>query len=171
MIINHPVLNRFSPSIREVEPQLNDDKLIIPNIFSLTGIPPEPVFRATPLSSKNYESSFALQSNASVVNAGQLITNIGNLVSGWWRIKIIGCYKSNYVAAGVNPGDWRFLYLDGVSNWQAIAIFAQLSGSQIINVEHELFLPQVTSMSHIMDANGVGQEQICSISVQGNKYL
>jgi len=171
MIISHPILNRFSPAIREAQPQIGDDVVHIANKFHLTGMPPEPLFRAGPLFGKVYESSFAIQFNSQVANGAQATAQIGTLGPGWWRLKLTGCYRSNYVEAAVNPGDYRFLMADLVSNWQAISIWAQLSGTQNIDFELELFLSQTLVMTSILDANGVGQAHAITLAVVGNKYL
>ena len=74
MIINHPVLNRLSPGIREATASINDDKLLIPNTFVLSGLPPEPLFRSIGAGGKVFESSFSLQSNVQVANAVAVTT-------------------------------------------------------------------------------------------------
>ena len=171
MIINHPVLNRLSPGIREATASINDDKLLIPNTFVLSGLPPEPLFRSIGAGGKVFESSFSLQSNVQVANAVAVTTPLGRLNTGWWKLFARGCYRSNYVLGTPTPGDFRFLFSDAVSNWQWFAIFAQTVGSQNFNYEAEFFLQNTLDISHIMDTNGVGQEQTCSLSIQANKLM
>jgi len=171
MIINHSVLNRLSPGILEATPELGDNIIRIPPSFNFVGLPPEPMYRALPLTGKQFESSFSLQSNMSVANAVQAVTGIGVLTSGWWKLHFRGVYRSNYVEAAVNPGDYRFLLTDSVSNWQVVTMWAQLAGTQIINQDFELFIAQTYAMTHILDANAVGQSHAVCLSVSGNKLL
>jgi hypothetical protein len=172
MLITKSLLNRLSPTIREAQPQNGDGGAVIRPQFSFVGLPPEPTFRqATPGAGTTQQSSFAIQTNAQVANAAQSITTMSRISQGYWRLRLQGAYRSNYVLATAQPGDFRILLTDAVSNWQIVTKFAQLSGSQEIFFQEEFMIQNVLDLTAILDANGVGQEHIYSISAWFQRLL
>ena len=169
MIINHPVLNRFAPSIREAVPQINDDKLIIPNTLQLVGLPPEPVFRALPGSSNTQESSFTTEQNATVANAAAVSLNFGILRNGLWSLNIFVGYRANFVGS-TQAGDVKLSMDLGTGNVQLLTLYASVA-SQSAFREIELMLIQNTTLTFTLGANSVGQEHMCNIHVIANKLL
>lgn len=165
MIINHPVLNRFSPSIREVEPQLNDDKVIIPNVFQLTGLPPEPLYIAGVINSTQ-ESSFTTGNSFTVANGGPTNLTLCALRNGYWKIRMSGAYLSNYTSV-LQGGDFQLLLTSGC---QMVTLYA-FPGVQSFNTEAEFLLPSNTSVQVLLNTNGVGQSHQASVHLICNKLL
>jgi hypothetical protein len=171
MLITKAVVNRLSPALREAQPQPGDGSMIVRSQFSFVGLPPEPTFRQVAGASIDQSSSFAIQKNAQVANAVSNTSTIARLLSGYWRLRIQGTYRSNYVLATAQPGDFRILLADLVSNFQITAKFAQLSGTQEILFVEEFVVPSFFDVTAILDTNGVGQEHTYSLSVWGQRLL
>jgi hypothetical protein len=114
-----------------------------------------------------------MQVNIQVANAAQASQNIVLLTPGWWRIKIVGSYRSSYALLTAQPGDMRILLADAVANVQIVTKFAAAaaSGPQDINYEDEILLPIMTTLTTILDGNGVGQEATVSIGVFCHRLL
>jgi hypothetical protein len=158
--------------IREASPQVSDGTVVVPSLFSFVGLPPEPTFRQViPGAGVTQQSSFATQINGQVANAAQLITALCRLGAGYWRLKIRGAYRSNYVLATAQPGDFRVLAADAASNWQIVTRFAQLAGSQDIEFNEEFTIQNNIDLTAILDTNGVGQEHTYSLSVWAQRLL
>jgi predicted secreted protein len=172
MLIQKPLVNRLTPAIREAQPAPGDGVAIIRPAFSFVGLPPEPTFRQTvPGAGVTQQSSFVVQQGAQVANAAQSIVTICRISAGYWRCKIRGAYRSNYVLATAQPGDMRILFADAVSNWQVVTRFAQLAGAQDIEFNEEFLVQNVIDVTAILDANGVGQEHIYSVHVWMQRLL
>lgn len=170
MIITRPILQRFSPAIQEAQPQVDDAILQIPPFFNLVGIPPEPIRRLL-ITGLTSSTSSVVQANGQVANAGQQLVQIMKITPGWWRIFISLAYRSNYVLATATPGNFRVLLEDIASNFQLITAFAQLSGSQNINLEQDYLFTIDTTITTILDTNGVGQEHTYSGSFCAQRLL
>lgn len=169
MIITRPIVQRLSPAIREASSRIEDGTLTVPSLFSFVGMPPEPIFRSGATGVNT--SSFAIQQNGQVANAAQLIQTLCTMTPGWWRLQIQGSYRSNYVLGAATPGDFRILITDAVSNYQLVTKFAQVAGSQPIDVIVEFLIQNNVTISPILDANGAGQEHTFAVSAVGNRLL
>lgn len=170
MLIQSPFLSRLSPAIQEAIPQVGDDTLNVPPVFSVAGLPPEASFRLVAGVTQVAETSFVVQSGANIANGVQVILTPVILSRGWWEIIIQGTYRSNYVVPS-SAGEMRILMADAISNYEVETMFSQLSGSQRIDRHFQLLLAGNLQMNMIMEANGVGQEHTSRFSIIGNKLL
>jgi len=168
MIINHPVLNRFSPSIREIEPQLNDDKLVVPNVFSLQGLPPEPLF-LTGVSTNAQESSFGTGTSQTIANGGPTTIQLATLRPGWWRIRSQGCYLANYTSV-LQAGDMQITLGSPTQGFTLASLYA-FAGAQYWDTEVEVLLQQNHTLSVLLNTNGVGQSHQVNSNILCNKLL
>jgi len=168
MIINHPVLNRFSPSIREVIPQTGDDSLLIANQLALTALPPEPCI-ITGAATSPQESSFATGTSATIANAAQSQITLCSLRQGYWSIRVAGCYIANYLSI-LQGGDLQIILSNGLQNYQPITLYAS-GGVQSFDTEFEIMLPDLHVLSFLLNTNGVGNSHAASVHVLGNKLL
>jgi len=168
MVINHPVLNRLSPSIREIEPQTGDDSLIIPNRFSFVGLPPEPLFIAG-TSTSTQESSFATGTSATIANAGATSFPLCTLRNGYWSIRISGAYSANYVSV-LQGGDFQ-LNLSGPTQIAQILTRYAAVGAQSFDTTFEVLIQQNHALAFLLNTNGVGNSHQASVHVLCNKLL
>lgn len=169
MIINHPVLNRFSPSIREISPETNDDKLIVPNTLQLSGLPCEPIFRTVAGSGNIQESSVMAERIITVANGGALLLELATLRQGYWEIDVFMAYRGNFVGVS-NAGDARITIDLGSGSLTLLALYGQIEqGNSARRIK--LMLQQTTVFSAFLGANGVGQEHMCVCSMIANKLL
>jgi hypothetical protein len=159
MIISRPIVQRLSPAIKEASQQASDGTVLVPSLFSFTGMPSEPISVQGGLGATNNTSAM-VQVAQQVANAVQSTQGLMTLTSGWWRMKFTGSYRSNYVLATNAVGDYRLiLQIDGSTN---VVLFARhataLLPAQGINVEYEFVFRSTASFTSVLDANGVGQE-------------
>jgi hypothetical protein len=161
MIIQRPILTRFSPAIREALPGLGDGQLQVDPAFNLAGIPPEPIFRGTAGANPITETSNSFNISGVVTNAGTLTTQQVRLKSGWWRINTQGLYVANYFTAIIGSADFSIFLDDGVNSINLVTLAAGLNLPQQWNMSMDLLIPspaqgflQITSQ---LIANGVGQ--------------
>lgn len=168
MIINHPVVNRFSPAIREVEPVINDDKLIIPATFNLVGLPPEPLIVAG-ASAGVQESSFSNGNSFTVTNAGPTAINLATLRNGYWRCRFYGCFLTNYTSV-LQGGDFTITLLSATQTVQLVTLYA-IPGTQIVDTTLEFLIAQNHIVNLTISANGVGQTAQVSMNILANKLL
>lgn len=168
MLINHPVLNRLSPSVREVEPQTGDDTLVIPNRFSLTGLPPEPLFIAG-TSTSTQESSFATGTSGTITNAVGASFPLCTLRNGWWSIRISGAYSANYVSI-LQGGDFQ-VNLSGPTQIAQILTRYAAVGAQSFETEFKIMIQQNHAIAFFLNNNGVGNSHQASCHVVCNKLL
>lgn len=175
MIISHPVLNRFSPSIKEIVPENGDDTLHISPLLSLVGLPPEPTALTTILGITQESSSLA-HSNLQVANAGSQSSNIMFLRSGWWKLQFHVTYQSNFLAETLN-GEAQII-LDNGSITRNIMAIHSVIGVQNFTFEREFLLrdgltgpafSQAVQMN--LAANTVGQSHQLSVSLSALKLL
>jgi len=169
MIINHPLLNRLSPSIREVEPQLNDDKIVIPNVLQLVGLPPEPSFRTVSAGSNVQESSFHAEVNTSVANGVSSNSTLGVCRSGWWKIYIQVAYRGNFIGS-VQAGDARLAMDLGNGSIQMLTVYANSQALTVVR-EFEIMVQNQATFTTFLGPNGVAQEHSANFSMVANKLL
>jgi hypothetical protein len=175
MIINHPILNRFSPSIKEVFPQTDDDKVVVPNIFNLNGLPPEPLQIQGGGTGQVAESSIATGTSLTVANSGPTSVLLAQIRPGWWRLRATGCYSANYVSTN-QGGDFLVFLQSATQTYQMITLYAAV-GTQSFNVEIEVMIPNTTNAGNIhqfsmqLGVNGVGNTHQVSCHILCNKLL
>jgi hypothetical protein len=169
MIINHPFLNRFSPSIKEVIPEIDDDKLTVTNTLNMVGLPPEPSFRAAVGASNVQESSFHVDANVSIANAGASIFTLGILRSGWWKIYVQIAYRGNFVGV-TQAGDARISIDAGTGSVQLLTVYANQQVFTVVR-EMEMMVANQATVTTFLNSNGVGQEHAANFSMVANKLL
>jgi hypothetical protein len=172
MIINHPVLNRFSPSIREIIPETDDDKIIIPNTFALVGLPPEPTYPQN-ATGQIAESSHFLNTFLQVNNGSgntQQNQTITILRNGYWNVNLHLEYISNFLdLASVHSFQIRLTPLLGFST-VILGIFGNIGVQNLVR-EFEVMIQTPSTIDCILAANGVGNDHKVSVSTFFNKLL
>jgi len=168
MIINHPVLNRFSPSIKEIIPQTGDDAMVIPNTLQMMTLPPEPLF-LTGSSVNPQESSFGTGTSLTVANGGPTPVTMATLRPGLWRIRVSGCYLANYVST-LQGGDLQIILGSPTQGLNLLTFYAVV-GTQSFDTEVEVLLPSNHTIGFTLNVNGVGNSHQASASVVCNKLL
>lgn len=169
MIISHPVLNRFSPSIREVTPEIGDDTLEISPSLQLMGLPPEPTNRVIGGSGNLQESSFILSQVLQITNSGALLSQIVQCRPGYWRLFMNISYISNFLGT-LQSGEANIGLDDGTGTSQVLTIYGNV-GVQSQRHEFELMASRQYSLSLFLSSNTVGQDHRVLISIVGNKLL
>jgi len=175
MVINHPVLNRFSPSIKEVMPEVGDDRILIRNLFSLTGLPPEPVQIQGGGINNPQDGSFANGTSFTIANAAASSVTLAFLRNGYWRIRVTGCYIANYVSI-LQGGDLQINLSTPSQIFQMGTLYAG-NNVQQFDFEIEVMLPTISvapfahTVSVTLNTNGVGNSHAVSAHILGNKLL
>ena len=173
MIITRPILQRLSPAIREAAPEVSDNTLNVPSLFSFVGLPGEPIRRPI-TAGGTHTSSVMQQHNAEVSNGAQNIVMFLVLTNGWWRIRIQGSYVSNYALITGVPGNFRIILANSTSNIQVVTKFAQAVGAQPIDFQEDFVFAEpdnVTQLTAVLDANGAAQDHLYSLSIICQRLL
>ena len=176
MIIQRSFFSRFSPAIQEAIALEGDDKLIIPSIFFLAGLPPEPFRITSAISDQIQNSSFSSNVGLTVANGVTQTFIHGLLSTGYWRIVTIMTYSSNYVGT---PGvvDAQVRLFEGAVFMPLANMFAQVSGSQNFTSMVEVMMSSrpiigsTGSLSTSLTLNGAGQSHSVNVSVICSKLL
>jgi hypothetical protein len=169
MIINHPVLNRFSPSLKEVAPQTGDDSLLIRPEVQLTGLPPEPLNRTIAGAGAIQETSFFTNQVLQITNSGGLLSQICTLRNGYWNLRFSLSYIASFLGT-LQSGECNIAIDDGSAGIPVLTVYGTV-GAQTLRFDMDVMVRNTLIITLFLSANGVGQDHRAMAFVYGGKLL
>lgn len=170
MLITRGILHRLSPALRESAPQAGDDVVSVSPRFSFVGLPPEPI-RVSGITVAA-TTSVMVHVNHQVIAGVQVVQSVLSISPGYWRIRVAGAYRSNYVVQTNLGGEWRLSVGDGTNTAVVISRYATIAvPTQSIEWTEEFLVRETLTFVSILEANLATQEHTVDYSITGSRLL